>query len=77
MTRGAWPGSGPQGLSGCDVCTLCYRITQAEAGAVGVADLALKPESASKHACVWKWAKSTLTLTFIMWTLQCLSRGDP
>ena len=36
-----------EGLSGCDVCILSYHITQA--GAVGVADLALKPESASKH----------------------------
>ena len=36
-----------EGLSGCDVCIRSYHITQA--GAVGVADLALKPESASKH----------------------------
>ena len=36
-----------QGMTGSDVATLCHYM--AEAGAVGVSDLALRPETASKH----------------------------
>ena len=36
-----------QGMTGCEVATLCHYIS--EAGAFGVSDLALKPEQASKH----------------------------